>query len=139
VQQYPITADQPRGYRTACAAKPARERVGQDTRIATLDGVAYCLHCRSWVTVTAASLCACGAFVVVSPVPPAFVPLHEVKFSAVDAGDSESPHTPEAEQTFDGPAALYSATASTTHLARHVLSNGGAAPTTYVAGPLVRR
>jgi hypothetical protein len=88
------------------------------------------------VTVTAASLCTCGAFVVVSPVPPAFVPLHEVKLTAMDASDSESPHPEAPDQTFDGPSALYSATASTTHLVRHVVRNGGAASTTYIAGPL---
>jgi len=41
--------------------------------VATLDGVAFCLHCRTWVTVTAASLCTCGAFVALGPIPPAFV------------------------------------------------------------------
>jgi hypothetical protein len=54
------------------------------------------MHCRAWVTVTAASLCTCGAFVVVGPAPPAFVPLHAVKLSAADASDSESPHQAEA-------------------------------------------
>lgn len=88
---------------------------------------------------TAAGLCTCGAFVVVSPAPPVFVPLHEVKFMSVDRGDSQSPHPPEVDQTLDGPAALYSATASTTHFVRHVVSNGRAAPTTYIAGPVARR
>lgn len=101
----------------------------------TLDGVAL-LHCRSSVTVTAASLCACGACVVVSPAPAVFVPLHEVKIAAADAGDIESPHPAEVDQTVDGPAALYSATASTTQLIRNVVRHGGAASTTYIAGPL---
>ncbi len=57
----------------------------------------------------------------------------------MDVGDSESPHPAEVEQTFDGPAALYSATASTTHFVRHVVSNGGAVSTSYVAGPLALR
>ncbi len=112
---------------------------GTSTRpggVATLDDVAFCLHCRNWVTVTAASLCTCGAFVVVGPAPPAFVPLHELKLTAVDASDSESPHPAEPDPTFDGPAALYSTTASTTQLIRHVVRNSGAASTTYIVGPL---
>ena len=113
-------------------AQPCRQVGG----VATLDGVAFCLHCRTWVTVTAASLCTYGAFVALGPVPPAFVPLHEVRLTAVDASDSKSPHPAEPDQTFDGLTALYSATASTTQLIRHVVRNGGAASTTYIAAPM---
>ena len=70
------------------------------------------------------------------PDPASIRALHEVKLTAVDASDSESPHPAEPDQTFDGLAALYSATASTTQLIRHVVRNGGAASTTYIAAPL---
>ena len=89
------------------------------------------------MTVAVASLCTSGAFVAVSPASPESVHRHELRFTSVDASDSESPHPAEPGQTFDGPAALYSATVSTTRLTRHVVRSGGAASTTHIAGPLV--
>jgi len=85
------------------------------------------------VTVAAAGLCTGGAITAAGAAPPALVPMHHLRLTTVDAGDFESPHPAEPGQTFDGPAALYSVTASTTHLIRTLPLHGGAASTTYIA------
>jgi hypothetical protein len=88
----------------------------------------------------ASGVCACGAIITATPAiaitpAPVVIPAQYPGYQAWSPGNSKPFDPAEPDPTFDGPAALYSATASTTHFVRHVVSSGGAAPTAYLAGP----
>jgi hypothetical protein len=100
--------------------------------------VTFCQKCLHWVKVTAVGLCTCGAVLAASPSAGAadqslYIPGHHLKFTPL-ASDSEPNHPTEPNQTLDGPSALYSGTASTTQLMRHVVRLGGPASTIHIAG-----
>jgi hypothetical protein len=105
----------------------------------------FCRKCGKRIGVALASCVGCGAIIMAPPAAGAaqvVVPGNHVMLHSLPSHDSEPEHPEGPDQTFDGPAALYSATATTSHLtislrtARTMTpTDGGAASTSTVVGP----
>ena len=94
--------------------------------------------------VTVAGLCTCGAIIAASPAVGVVdaaprMPGHHLWYAPKAAGDSEPFHPAEPEQTFDGPAAIYSATVATSRPASLPRYGGGAGSRRYNGGAGSRR
>lgn len=105
-------------------------------------------ECGKWIGVVLASGIGCGAIIAAPPAADAVqvaAPVSHVMLHRLPSHDSEPEHPEGPDQTFDGPAALYSVTAATSHLTTISLPavrklklmpiDGGAVPTSTVVGP----
>lgn len=106
----------------------------------------FCHRCGKWMGVTLASCMGCGTIIVAPPsaadATQAVVPVNHVMLHRLPSHDSDSEHPEGPDQTFDGPADLYSVTAATSHLTIGMPTakkltpvDGGAVSTSTVVGP----
>ena len=108
-------------------------------------GKGTCRRCGKWVGMALASCIGCGAIIAAPPAAGAaqvVVPVSHIMLHRLPGHDSEPEHPEGPDQTFDGPAALYSATAATSHLtislpaARKLTpADGGAVSTSTAVSP----
>jgi hypothetical protein len=100
--------------------------------------VTFCQKCLHWVKVTAVGLCTCGAVLSAAPsagaAPSTSGPAHHLWYVPDTGGDSEPFHPAEPDQTFDGPAAIYSATVATSRPVRLLRYGSGSGSRRYNGG-----